>query len=91
MLALEVGRGNFADLGVERRIQRLDQARFPDAGLAGEEVDPAPAAFTQGLDTLAAAHRGLEDGVTGAFVDAPEGGDLLREFFLVKVHFGQDD
>ena len=66
VLALQVGVRDAAHLGVEPRIQGLDDAGLAHAGLAGEKVDPVPAALPQGVDPFARAGGSLQDGVAGA-------------------------
>ena len=91
MLPLQVCRGNGPDLGIQRRVQRLDEGRFPHAGLSGKQVHLPLAGRANGIDPFSAHHGSLDDRISGPLIDGAEMRQPLRIQLPVHVHFGQDD
>ena len=91
VLPLQVGRGNLADLGVQGRVQRLDEGGLADARFPGEEVDLPAAGFPEFVDAFSGHHGRVDDAVARPFVDGVERIDLLRRELPVQVHLRQDD
>ena len=91
MLPLQVCGGNSSNLGIQRRVQRLDEGRFPHAGLSGKQVHLPLAGLANGIDPLPAYHGSFDDRIAGSLVNGMEAGEPLRIQLPVHVHFGQDD
>ena len=91
VLPLQVGRGNLPDLGIQGRVQRLDEGGLSDARFPGEQVDLPPAGIPEFFDAFAGQDGRVDDAVARPFVDGVERLDLLRRKFPVQVHLREDD
>ena len=90
MPALQVTLRNAARLGIERRVQRLDEAGFAYPGLSADEADALAADLPELVQPLSADRRGANHPVTRFAVDFEE---ILHSFGVglsIEVHLVED-